>query len=129
MSELKQHNSSLDAVRALAILLVLAAHGSFLVTGWLHGHGVPSYWLSAPAGCCGVEIFFCLSGYLIGRVLLDLEAAPSALRLPATRTFLIRRWMRTLPLYYIALDAYLFFPALDPAKQSGSWAYIVFGQN
>ncbi len=54
-------------------------------------------WLSY-SGTFGVEIFFVLSGYLVGRILLAL--APTW---ADWRRFMIRRWLRTLPLYYVAL--------------------------
>jgi peptidoglycan/LPS O-acetylase OafA/YrhL len=45
----------------------------------------------------GVDLFFVLSGFLIGSLLLDIvERGPS---LRAWLVFLLRRWMRTVPLY------------------------------
>lgn len=83
----------LDAVRALAVLLVFVAHGGFVFiehTGPLKATFVMGY--------LGVEIFFALSGFLLGGALLDSTAsAPQVLR------FWQRRWARTLPLYYLFL--------------------------
>ena len=82
------------------------------------------FWLT---GIIGVEIFFCLSGFLIGRILLDIQRRdPSA---KATKIFLSRRWLRTLPLYYVALLAYFFLPQLDPAKHYQAWSYFLLLQN
>jgi peptidoglycan/LPS O-acetylase OafA/YrhL len=88
----------LDAVRSLAIWLVMIGHG---ITNLI----VPSPPYLDPevyaTGCIGVEVFFSLSGFLIGRILLDIEAMDVTTNLAGR--FLIRRWMRTLPLYYVFL--------------------------
>ena len=89
-------DTGLDAIRALAILLVLAAHShpffAFGPTGSL---------LASFAGTMGVEVFFSLSGFLIGRILLAHEGQDFGWR--AISRFLARRWLRTLPLYYVFL--------------------------
>lgn len=66
----------LDFLRATAITFVVITHYNFL---WLPGGGV------------GVSIFFCLSGFLIGKMLLfDRVTMPQ---------FLIRRFFRIYPAY------------------------------
>jgi len=52
-------------------------------------------------GGAGVYLFFALSGFLIGRMLLDLAEGGMARR--AMLDFWLRRWLRTLPLYYAML--------------------------
>jgi peptidoglycan/LPS O-acetylase OafA/YrhL len=53
------------------------------------------------AGFFGVELFFALSGFLIGQLLLELtERDPG---LGGWWRFMVRRWMRTLPLYLLCL--------------------------
>jgi peptidoglycan/LPS O-acetylase OafA/YrhL len=86
----------LDLMRAWAILLVLALHTSTLpqlrpVLGWLENR-IPD----------GVTLFFVLSGYLIGAILLNLLAQPRFGLAQAGR-FWMRRWLRTLPAYYVVL--------------------------
>jgi peptidoglycan/LPS O-acetylase OafA/YrhL len=72
-------------------------------------------------------LFFCLSGFLIGRLLLDIQHRnPSA---KAVRVFLIRRWIRTLPLYYFTLIAFLAFPQIEPSTQQRVWSYVLLLQN
>ena len=85
----------LDLVRAVAILLVLVSHCGIVFTGWC-GKTLPVG--VAYGGLFGVEIFFVLSGYLVGRILLRTPSTPAG-----WRKFLTRRWIRTLPLYYLCL--------------------------
>ena len=53
-------------------------------------------------GDAGVGLFFALSGFLIGRILLDMRAGWRDLRI-----FLTRRALRTLPLYFLWLTLLL----------------------
>jgi peptidoglycan/LPS O-acetylase OafA/YrhL len=85
----------LDFLRALAIAGVIAAHGF----GFMMGH-LP-WWcgLIGHCGFYGVELFFALSGFLIGNLLIRVG---SALTQPDRLvTFYIRRWLRTLPLFWL----------------------------
>src|SRR5277367_4232323 len=88
----------LDAVRTLAIALVLVSHSSLFFT-----YGPRLGLLVDYAGWLGVELFFSLSGFLIGRIMLTL--ARGKLDRTTVKNFLARRWLRTLPLYYLVLLA------------------------
>jgi peptidoglycan/LPS O-acetylase OafA/YrhL len=77
----------LDGVRALAILIVFAAHCGY-------SHVVP--------GGFGVTVFFFLSGYLITTLLRIERAQTGAVSLPA---FYLRRSLRILPPLYLTLLA------------------------
>ncbi len=87
----------LDLLRALAILLVMASHTHLMEASWSHGPVVR--WV-AIGGFVGLQLFFVLSGFLIGRILIRLSAQPS---LRGWAVFMARRWMRTLPLYWVVL--------------------------
>lgn len=116
----------LDALRALAVLLVVIAHGSVLVVPlWIPDKG------TIFLAYLGVELFFVLSGFLVGGLLLDAVAAPPAQRSPTwVRDFWARRWLRTLPNYYLVLllNFAFVFVAAQPVPEL--WPlYWVFSQN
>ena len=88
----------LDILRAIAILCVVLGHSlSF----------VPAGIFSTIAGYAvfdGVSIFFVLSGFLIGGIVIKtLEKNPPELKV--LLHFWTRRWFRTLPAYYLVLIA------------------------
>jgi peptidoglycan/LPS O-acetylase OafA/YrhL len=122
----KGHRPGLDIVRSVAILLVLAAHGTAFYGSVLARFGNPDTfsWLS---GFLGVELFFSLSGFLIGGILIQIEAV-----LPDTRPlqrFLIRRWMRTYPAYLLMFLVLLAVPSFDSLPRSDTWKYPLLIQN
>jgi peptidoglycan/LPS O-acetylase OafA/YrhL len=87
----------LDALRAAAILAVVLAH-SFVV---LYPHLGDALGFFGHGGFYGVELFFVLSGFLIGQILLR---TGSAIGSPRTLLlFYVRRWFRTLPLFLLFL--------------------------
>ncbi len=73
-------------------------------------------------GEVGVDLFFALSGFLIGRILLDLCSREPTWRDLAV--FLIRRWMRTIPLYALAL---IFLDVFYPRQDASYLSMIKFG--
>ncbi len=93
-----RRNLGFDAVRAAAIGCVLICHfGTFLCLVLQ----INTPLIVALSGYFGVELFFVLSGYLIGSILIEIRAAGGGLR--AGILFLARRWLRTLPAYYAVL--------------------------
>ena len=78
-------NNSLDGLRFFAFLAVFLYHTQYWATG--------SY---------GVTVFFVLSGFLIGRILLKQKQTGVPLK-ERLRTFYIRRALRIFPLYYLVL--------------------------
>ncbi|MBX2981373.1 MAG: acyltransferase [Flavobacteriales bacterium] len=114
----------LDVMRATAGLMVTLSHTSYLVEAhWPRFPAVPSLdW---------VGVFFVLSGFLIGGILLDASAksGPASLRFI---DFMQRRWLRTLPNYYLflLLNIVLVFIGAAPGMLSTATpAYVVFMQN
>src|SRR5579862_944601 len=101
----------LDILRAFAILAVLQSHAYFLIATHVDEH------LYDALGIDGVTLFFVLSGFLIGRILLKkLRGTPFA-RQDLT-DFWLRRWMRTLPAYYAVLAVLALRAALTEGTAS-----------
>lgn len=90
-------NFGLDVVRAGAILAVLFSH----TAEWFLGAGQETSVQSAYIGYAGVEVFFSLSGFLIGGILLRALAQDPGPR--GLARFWARRWLRTLPAYWAML--------------------------
>ncbi len=94
-----RRNLGLDVARAAAIGLVLLSHS----LSWALRPSLAAAWAAylVLLGDFGVELFFSLSGFLIGQLLIVLAEGP--LDGAAVGRFLGRRWLRTLPLYYVVL--------------------------
>ncbi len=86
----------LDLMRTAAVLFVLLSH-ALIFLPFQKGKDFLFLYL----GFIGVEIFFVLSGFLIGNIMF--KAFSQKVDGPVMRTFWIRRWFRTLPLYYVTL--------------------------
>ena len=112
----------LDLLRATAILLVLMSHYMGFVSH------APTFGVVGKVGWAGVDLFFVLSGYLIGNQLL----APAARGEPLSlKTFFVRRLLRTLPNYYVVLAVYWLFPGppLGGSSMAEPWRFLTFTQN
>src|SRR2546421_7862049 len=87
----------LDVLRAAAIMMVICSHGFVVLYAdfgdplGFFGHG----------GFYGVELFFVLSGFLIGQILIRQGLALG--RAGNVALFYVRRWFRTLPLFFLFL--------------------------
>jgi peptidoglycan/LPS O-acetylase OafA/YrhL len=109
---LSRHLPGLDLLRAIAIGWVMCFH-SFLVGG-LNVHFA---WLSR-FGWMGVDLFFVLSGFLIGsQVLYPLIHG----RQFSLRVFYIRRALRILPAFWVVLAFYVAFPWFREAPGLEPW--------
>ena len=114
--------AGLDTLRALAIAMVLMSHyNGFVARGSIFG-------LIGETGWAGVDLFFVLSGYLIGNQLLAPAARGESLSL---KTFFARRLLRTLPNYYVVLAVYLLLPhsAIAGKSMAPAWRFLSFTQN
>jgi len=94
------HIPELDGIRGVAIALVLMFH--FLYVPAVVTPGGLAWHVLAPLrmGWTGVDLFFVLSGFLIGGILLDARGSSNYFR-----TFYIRRSYRILPLYALVVFA------------------------
>ena len=98
----------LDLLRAIAVLWTMQFH-SFIVGGL----GPHWKWLER-FGWMGVDLFFVLSGYLIGSQLLRPLANGQPVSL---RAFYVKRAFRILPAFWAVLAIYLLWPGFreEPA--------------
>src|SRR5271170_481437 len=110
-----KRNIGLDILRASAIVGVLLAHGLVLP---VKGRDVV-----APLGS-GVELFFVLSGFLIGRIYFRSSQGESF----SFWNFWRSRWWRTLPPYYATILLYVLMRLAAPAPGL-HWYYALFLQN
>jgi peptidoglycan/LPS O-acetylase OafA/YrhL len=86
------HMPDLDGLRAIAVSLVLVEH--FVAVCVPAGFVQNLCWF----GWSGVDLFFVISGFLIGGILLDHRSAANYYRV-----FYIRRFFRIIPLYALLL--------------------------
>lgn len=125
----------LDGLRGLAIGLVLVWHYfGFPLDPQLPGGAFVRQSLSLTWS--GVDLFFVLSGFLIGGILLDHREAPRYFQ-----SFYARRVCRIFPLYFGWLLVSLTVLAVVPRFAEGpvaaglfsdpvpAWCYVIFGQN
>ncbi len=87
----------LNGLRFLFVLMVL-----------LHHWGPENLFERFRVGWLGVDLFFVLSGFLIGEILL-LEKAKTKNRALSIRNFITRRALRIFPLYYLTIFIYAAF--------------------
>jgi peptidoglycan/LPS O-acetylase OafA/YrhL len=94
-AELSRRIPQLDGLRGVAIALVVIYH----YVNYAADSGAPQFWnvLIRPTslGWSGVDLFFVLSGFLIGGILLDARNSSNYFRV-----FYTRRLCRIFPLYF-----------------------------
>jgi len=113
----------LDILRACAIMFVVIGHGSFLLPNKL---GRLCNFLDFD----GVAIFFVLSGFLIGGILIK-TIEKNGFTGHILKDFWIRRWFRTLPNYFLILIILCVLHFLFDSKFvfSNVIQYFFFSQN
>jgi peptidoglycan/LPS O-acetylase OafA/YrhL len=91
----------LDGIRGLAIILVLIKH--YLADSIIPGASRPGDWVRTVCtmGWTGVDLFFVLSGFLIGGILMDQRNSEHYFK-----TFYIRRGCRILPVHFLNVAAF-----------------------
>lgn len=115
----------LDLMRAIAIITVLLGHSNLIIKD------------TAPAFANlplpnGVELFFVLSGFLIGQIIFTQLTKGHFSSFGDLLRFWRFRWFRTLPNYYLVLVLNLglaYFGLTKYALSSFSWKFWLFLQN
>ncbi|HYS52475.1 MAG TPA: acyltransferase [Thermoanaerobaculia bacterium] len=119
----------LDGIRGMAILLVLIWH-YVVVQQTTLGFFNRVFLLSWS----GVDLFFVLSGFLIGGILMDHRLATNYFQV-----FYVRRICRILPLYFLWIFLFVVVGAVAPLRTEALrwlfaqplplWSYATFTQN
>lgn len=110
-------------LRFFAIFFVVLGHSKILLPE------SAQYWVDNLI-LDGVSIFFVLSGFLIGGILLkSVERKPTSWNLLVH--FWSRRWLRTLPAYFLVLSFLLLYTVLAKPNSlpEDPWKYYLFIQN
>jgi len=117
----QQRLNGLDHLRAVAIGYVFLNHYSSLFAHpkWLEDIG--------RFGWTGVDLFFVLSGYLIGGQLLRSLANGQPVSIPE---FYLKRFFRIIPAYLLVLTLYFALPALrETTGIQPLWKFLTFTEN
>ena len=97
----------LDGLRGFSVLIVILFHATLCGPGWV-----------------GVQIFFVLSGYLIGGILLNLKDNEAGLW-QNLKTFGLRRVFRIFPVYYLYLLLLIAYGVLRSQGAPGRIWYLL----
>lgn len=112
----------LDLLRSIAIILVVLTHSHFEYIKDLTLIPLPD----------GVDLFFVLSGYLVGMSLIKTAKQNQGFNLPLVLNFLQRRWFRTLPNYFLFLlinILLIYFGIIKGVLNKYLVTFFVFFQN
>jgi peptidoglycan/LPS O-acetylase OafA/YrhL len=119
-----RHNTALDGIRGLAILMVLGLHLVYIN----NDVQTPVYAiLRSIKGCgaSGVDIFFALSGFLITRILVQTASDKHFFR-----NFYARRALRIFPLYYVVmLVLFALTPLLHIHWGGDQWRLLTYSNH
>jgi peptidoglycan/LPS O-acetylase OafA/YrhL len=111
---LTERNRALDALRGLAVLQIVVWHNFVPYLGPQAQRVLGLTW-------SGVDLFFVLSGFLIGGILLDHRTSSTYYK-----TFYVRRALRILPLYFVALAIFFWSQG---ERGASLVSYLTFTQN
>ncbi|WP_419730042.1 acyltransferase family protein [Lichenicola sp.] len=114
----RERHNNFDALRLFAAIVVIYGHGLDL-----SGQPVPGFW-NGPFARLGLDIFFCVSGYLVTQ---------SWDRQPAAIEFALKRALRLLPGLFVCvlLTAFVLGPLMTTlplgryALRWQSWSYLL----
>ncbi len=116
----RKHLAGLDHLRALAIILVFLCHyRAYDRPAWVNEIGL--------FGWTGVDLFFVLSGYLIGNQLMQQLKIRQAI---GFSEFYLNRALRIFPAYFAVVFLYFAFPFIRERDGIAPlWQFLTFTQN
>lgn len=119
-------NFGLDLLRAIAISLVIISHIALLIFPNQNNLIIT---FVKTLGAIGVDLFFVLSGFLIGGIILK-QIENKKTKFKDLLTFWNRRWLRTLPNFFLILiiNCLIYFILLGTLPKS-IWKFFLFFQN
>jgi peptidoglycan/LPS O-acetylase OafA/YrhL len=133
----KQRLIELDGLRGFALIMILVFHAASQEGEYPAGTFLAYLQRSASLGWTALDLFFVLSGFLIGGILMDARESPSYFK-----TFYVRRFFRIVPVYFawvllyillvsIAADLVVRFSnsGLRPPFNFSIWSHFLFLQN
>jgi len=115
----------IDLLKAIAIIHVLIGHGGFL----LEKTNTDFPWIKLISG---VNLFYVLSGFLIGKIIIKNFIIKSEFGIKDVFDFWTRRWLRTLPNYYLILVINIivvYFGIINEDFSQFNWKFFFFVQN
>jgi len=98
----KQRLIELDGLRGFALVMILVFHSVSQEGEYPAGSFLAYLQRSVAMGWSALDLFFVLSGFLIGGILMDSRESPSYFK-----TFYIRRFYRIVPVYYVWVSLYI----------------------
>ncbi len=122
----KNQIPALDGLRSLAILLVIGTHSTAAFTGM---GGTPSFlsqFRLLTGGWVGVDLFFILSGFFIGKQLWQEVAHSGTVNF---KQFILRRGLRIWPLYFAVLFITVGFFLVMGKDSRPLWPELFFLSN
>ncbi len=120
---LANHFPTLHGLRALAVVSVLQIHVTVSLTavGLMHDD---AFFVRSTSVWFGMDLFFFLSGFLIGTLLVPREGGPPR---GGIGRFYVRRAFRIIPLYWFVLTTLAILLPLSAGQQAGlpyEYAYL-----
>jgi peptidoglycan/LPS O-acetylase OafA/YrhL len=133
----KQRLSELDGLRGFALIMILVFHAVSQEGAYTPGTLLHYLQRSFAMGWTALDLFFVLSGFLIGGILMDARESPSYYK-----TFYARRVFRIVPVYFAWVLLYILVAGfasglvvqlsnsgLRPPLDFSIWSHFLFLQN
>ncbi|HME88847.1 MAG TPA: acyltransferase [Chthoniobacterales bacterium] len=122
----RERQPGLDLLRALAIIVVVIYHAGIM--------GFPTPGRVHRWGWIGVDLFFVLSGYLIGGQLMSAARSRTHSEVRGQgidlKRFYARRALRIMPAYFVILAIYIFLPSWrEYPEMTPWWKFLLSIQN